>query len=474
MKEEYNTEKRRGWIVWLSVLALMLVGVGIFFYYTFFRQTRSELIEAVPTDALFVFEINDNEAFQKGVAPLAPYFTETFALDVLPAYEDVYAKLSGQYDLTISGHPGENGPHTLFNTHIEKNVFKKLLRALSIDPANFTSFEHYKIYTYGTKFKSLKFVYFNHILSISDDMELLKKSIIQHTHPKNLLDDKTFKGLYELSAKNMKQNWVLIQIQEFGKHLATFLTEETYAKIKKVNPFSDWSAFQLRIGRDEVTLAGYTPASDKMKAAAQQSKHNFEIPEQMLPFNTEWYLKRTGKNHATCTFSLAGDSSRHHQYLVVMQDTVHRVLVPFGSEERAELFRNQHPSGIYPVTDSTFMGAKDLVDAATYPLFVERNGACLFAPSLEALTLYYKMLNGKGSLVDNRYYKFSNSNAASRNLMDFTFYNQAPSAKEQDVLSEKGKSSFLGRNVAIFSANCTDVTDKYAAVNIYVMLKSGK
>ena len=105
---------------------------------------------------------------------------------------------------------------------------------------------------------------------------------------------------------------------------------------------------------------------------------------------------------------------------------------------------------------------------------MERNEVCLLAPSLEALALYYKMLNGKGTLADNRYYKFSNSNAASRNLRDFTFYNQAPSEKEQDILSEKGKYSFLGRNVAIFSVNCTDVTDEYAAVNIYVMFKSGK
>ena len=90
MKEEYNTEKHRGWAIWLSIFALLLIGVGIFFYYSFFRQSRSELIEAVPTDAQYVFEINDNPAFQKGVASMAPYFTEAFALDVLPAYEDIY------------------------------------------------------------------------------------------------------------------------------------------------------------------------------------------------------------------------------------------------------------------------------------------------------------------------------------------------------------------------------------------------
>lgn len=472
MKEEYNTEKHRGWAILLSIFALLLIGVGIFFYYSFFRQSRSELIEAVPTDAQYVFEINDNPAFQKGVASMAPYFTEAFALDVLPAYEDIYKQLAGTYDLTISGHPSANGIRVLFNTHIEKAVFKKLLRALSIDPANFTSFEHYKIYTYGTHFKSLKFAYFNHILTVSDDIDLLKKALIQHTHPKNLLSDKSFKDLYNLTSKNLKQNWVLLQNPGYSQHIATFLTEGAYARLHKAIPMSDWSAFQIRIGHNEVTLSGYTATNDLLKEAARQNaKRSFDIPSEMLPFDTEWYYKKAGENCATCTFSLAGDSSKHHEFLLVMQDTLHKVLVPFGNEERADAFRNQHPSGIYPISDSTFINLKKLT-SASYALFVERTDALLFAPTPEALTIYYKMLNNKGKIADNRYYRFSQNNAASTNLIDFTFYNTSPST--QNFFSQKGKSSFIGQDLAIFSANCTDVTDPYASVNIYIMMQGRK
>lgn len=472
MKEEYNTEKHRGWAIWLSIFALLLISVGIFFYYSFFRQSRSELIEAVPTDAQYVFEINDNPAFQKGIASMAPYFTEAFALDVLPAYEDIYKQMAGTYDLTISGHPSANGIRVLFNTHIEKAVFKKLLRALSIDPANFTSFEHYKIYTYGTHFKSLKFAYFNHILTVSDDIDLLKKALIQHTHPKNLLSDKSFKDLYNLTSKNLKQNWVLLQNPGYSQHIATFLTKEAYARLRKAIPMSDWSAFQIRIGHNEVTLSGYTATNDLLKEAARQNaKRSFDTPSEMLPFDTEWYYKKAGENCATCTFSLAGDSSKHHEFLLVMQDTLHKVLVPFGSEERADAFRNQHPSGIYPITDSTFINLKKLT-SASYALFVERSNALLFAPSPEALTLYYKTLNNKGDISGNRYYRFSQNNAASSNLIDFTFYNTTPST--QNFFSQKGKSSFIGKDLAIFSANCTDVTDPYASVNIYIMMQGRK
>ncbi|MBP5206526.1 MAG: hypothetical protein J6Z44_07035, partial [Bacteroidales bacterium] len=105
-------------------------------------------------------------------------------------------------------------------------------------------------------------------------------------------------------------------------------------------------------------------------------------------------------------------------------------------------------------------------------LFVERTNALLFAPSPEALTIYYKMLNSKGDISNNRYYKFSQNNAASSNLIDFTFFNTTTST--QTFFSQKGKSSFIGQDLAIFSANCTGVTDGYAAVNIYVMVQGKK
>ncbi|MBO4503829.1 MAG: hypothetical protein J5730_03335 [Bacteroidales bacterium] len=470
MKEEYYTEKRRAWMIWLSVLALLLIGVGIFFYYTFLRQTRSELIDAVPTDAMFLFEVYDNDVFQKGVASLAPYFTEGFALDVLPAYEDMYKKLSGTYDLTVSGHPSESGVHVLFNTHIEKPVFRKLLRALSIDPANFTSFEHYKIYSYGTHFKSLKFVYFNHILTISDDLDLLKKALIQHTHPKGLLSDRTFKELYQLTNKNQKQNWLLVKCEPFGRHLSTFLKEDVFARVKKDSPFADWSAFQVRITRNELFLSGYTPASEEQIQLAQRAAHNFDIPGGMLPFNTEWYYKRAKDKYATCRFSVLGDSSKHHEFLVLMQDTLHKVFVPFGDEDRADQLRAAYPSGIIPLSDSVTASLKG-IDLAPYRFFVETTDACLFAPSQEALTLYYKMLNKSGSIANNKYFKFSESNSASANLQDFTYYNANGEMLSRDVLSDKGKASFIGRDLAVFSVNCTGVADGYAAINIYAMFQ---
>ena len=227
--------ENRPWIIWLTIAAVMLAGVGVFFYYNFFRQSKSELIEAIPTDAAFIFALNDNDGFVSATREVTPYLNELFVMDALPAYETMRGKLpTGEYDLTVSGHASNEGVSVLFNMHADKAAFKRLLRALSIDPNNYISFEGSRIYTYGTNFKSMKFVYINHIISISPDVELLKRAIVQHAHPKDLLSDKQFKEMYNLTEKNRKQNWLIINPERYTPYLSSFLTEDLSKKLSNL------------------------------------------------------------------------------------------------------------------------------------------------------------------------------------------------------------------------------------------------
>ncbi len=470
MKEDYTSEKHHGWIISLSIFAVLLIGVGIFFYYTFLRQSNAELIEAIPTDAAFIFEVNDNETLNQTITPLTPYFNEMLALDILPAYQTIYHKLPGKksYPLTISSHKMETGTHILFNTRMEKSDFKRLLRALSIDPANFTRFEQYKIYTYGTNYKSLKFVYFNHILTLSDDIELVKKALIQSTHPKNLVSDDIFKGLYELTNKNTKQNWVMVNNKAFGESLKHFFTEKSLQEIRHRQAFPDWSAFQLRISKDEIFLSGYTPVlSDNAEKRADFTP--MAVPEELLPFTTRWYNQLNGSQYSLCQFSLPGDSA-NYEYLIVMQDTVRRPIVPMGSVEKADEMRNSHPNGIYPVTDSTFTG-RIATELKPYHCFIERNGCYLFAASEEALAAYSKALTSGGVIANNPLYKFSKNNVASSCLAEFNYYNVEGNKHLQHLLTPYGMASLTAKNLLIFSASCTNIANDYAAVNVYVRVR---
>lgn len=468
MKEDLTSERNHAWIVWLSIIAVIILGVGIFFYYTFLRQAKSELIEAVPTDALFIFEINDNKGFVKDIPTLQPYFNEMFGMDALAAYETVHNKLpKGIYDVTISGHQSETCMHLLFNTRIDKATFKRLLRALSIDPANFQSFENHKVYTYGTNYKSLKFTYYNHILSVSDDVELLRKAVIQHTHPKNLISDENFNKLYQLTLKNRKQNWLVINNNNYFDFLKGFFKDEVNQKMAAIKGLADWSAFQIRMAQNELFLAGYTTAqSDDFKEYVSQQAR-FTVPETILPFSTDWYYKVEKKDYAGCYFSVTEDSTQHHRYLAVQRDSIKDHFAKIDSEQ-LELIQSNHPNGIYPCSDSLFPLDISPMEGKDFTVFTIVNGYYLFATSEAALNHYWKSIQQQGTIVDNRGYKFSKSNVASSNILEYAYYNGQDRTSLAKNMTTKGVSGKVGHKLSIFSISCSNVNSEYANVNIYI------
>lgn len=469
MKEDLGTERHRGWVIWVSIFAALLVGVGIFFYYNFLRQSQSELIDAIPTDAVFLFEINDNETFAKDISPLQSYFNEMFSMDALAAYETVNGKLpKGRYNVIISGHQSETSIHLLFNTRIEKAAFKHLLRALSIDPANFQSIEQHKVYTYGTNLKSLKFTYYNHILSVSDDIGLLQKAIIQHSHPKNILSNDNFKKLYGLTQKNKKQNWVIINNAAYYDFVGTFFNENFNKTLTHVKAQADWSAYQLRMSQNELFLSGYVTAqSDDFKDFIDKSP-KCSIPEIVMPFKTDWYYKIEKDGISGCFFSMTADSTQQYRYLVVKRDTIHDKFAKFTSEKLDEI-QNAYPNGIYPCSDTLFkLNNISNVDKSEFKVFTITNGHYVLAQSEEAMTLYLRDLNQNGGIADNRYYKFSKSNIASTNLLEFTYYNPVDRKPILRSMSEKGAAGKLAQRMSIFSISCNNVSADYAMVNVYI------
>lgn len=465
--KEYTRDYSK-WIIWISCIALLLIGVGIFFYYTFFRQSKSELVSAIPTDALFIFEINDNSAFVNTLPTVEPYFNEVFSIDALPAYEAVRGKLSkDNYHLFISGHQTNVGISILFNTRIEPAEFKKLLRALSIDPANYTTFDQYKIYTYGTHYKSLKFVYFNHILSISDNIDILQKAIVQHSHPRSLMANDNFKLLYQLAEKNKKQNWLLLNNANFLDHLSNFFTDTAPAIMQKVKSESEWSAFQLRISHNELFLSGYAIAKSENFKKLRNKTCKQELPTQLLTMQTDWYYKLGKNGNSICTFMFSPDSLTHYNLLVMTLDTIHNKNNPFGNNENAELMRNNIPEGIYPV-DSTLELPHSIFDDSKYLFFIEKDNAYIFAENKIALKEYSNTINNDENISNNRLYTFSQTNIASNNLFEYTFYRQNKSDRLYNCLSDLGKNSKFCNDISIFSISCNEVNDQFATINIYL------
>lgn len=468
----------RPWLIWLTVAAVILAAVGIFFYYNLFRQEKSELIEAIPTDAAFIFALNDNDAFVSSTTSLTPYLNELFVLDAMPAFQTMRGKLpTGEYDLTVSGHVSNDGVGVLFNMHADKAAFKRLLRALSIDPNNYTPFEGNRIYTYGTNFKSMKFVYVNHIISFSTDVELLKRAIVQHAHPKNLLSNKHFKEIYNLTEKNRKQNWLIINPEAYLPYLSSFLNNEMTQKISDGLQHSGWSAFQLRFSGNEMFLSGYmlaeTPGNEHFDILVDRIGTDMGITD-LYPAQCHWYahlatprvaeinrLKKDAKEEVAVYqnlhpsevgyFSIRQDSI-DYKYVIMLTDTTkHAIEAFFG--EKADSAQATTADGIYLIANNLTPLLKILAPDSI-GCFVQRGSALVFAPTKEAMKVYQNSLKASGNLTQNRHYPFVNEAVASSSVLNFVLFCNENDPYWQSKLSDKGKASHTGKELRIFSLSC--------------------
>lgn len=485
----------RPWIIWLTCVAVALIAVGIFFYYNMFRQSKSELIEAIPTDAAFILALNDNDGFVSGAKALTPYLDELLVLDAMPAFQTIRKGLpAGEYDLTVSGHADNDGVSVLFNMHADKAAFKRLLRALSIDPNNHTTFEGARIYTYGTNFKSVKFTYVNHIITLSTDIELLKRAVVQYTHPKNLLSDKQFKEMYNLTEKNRKQNWLILNPKRYMTYFSSFMKEEVSGKMSEALQNAGWTALQLRFSGNEMFLSGYAMVEDNDNEDFEIQSHTatdeMDLAEH-YPANVDWYthleirngrdfkVKRLFKDAQMINgfapaeigyFSLHGDSTTY-RYVAMLRNMDRDALEVFYKDAaKADSVRAAHPDGYFQTPEPPQPLMKSFApDSATW--FVEKDNALVFADSKEALATYLNSIKAEGALTKNRLFPFVNEAVASSSLLNFVIFNEENNTFWTNQLSEKGKATRFGKDLRIFALS-TDAMEKgqhLLPVNLYLL-----
>jgi hypothetical protein len=146
-----NKEFRRNFLTIATTAIIIIFGGGVYLYYYFFRQVNAQLIETIPTDAAFLFQINDNETFVKSIKNIHPYISPLFGLDAYPGCQFFIDQLPGKYNQVVfSGHHNGETFSILFACKIHEKAFQQLLSKLQIDEKNCVIFERCKIYTFGT------------------------------------------------------------------------------------------------------------------------------------------------------------------------------------------------------------------------------------------------------------------------------------------------------------------------------------
>jgi len=219
---------------------------------------NAQLMETIPTDAAFLFQINDNETFVKTTKTIHPYISPLSGLDAYPGCQFFIDQLPGKYNQVVfSGHPNGETFSILFACKIHEKSFKQLLSKLQIDKKNCITFERCNIYTFGTHLKRFVFTYHKGIFLASENLTLLKRAIAQLKNPKNLTTLKSFAALFSVIEKNKKQNWLILNHEKYFYSLVSHFNSEANTALAQFSSHVPWSAYQVRFSGLEMSLTGY-------------------------------------------------------------------------------------------------------------------------------------------------------------------------------------------------------------------------
>jgi len=254
-----NRDLRRNILSLITLAAVILFCGGISFYYYFFRQVNAQLIETIPSDAAFLFQINDNETFLRTVKSIHPHISPLFELDAYPGCQFFVDQLPGKYNQVVfSGHVGGRDSFSiLFACKINERAFKQLLLKLQIDEKNCTKFDQCKIYIYGTHLKRFVFTFHKGVFLASENITLLRKAITQLKNPRNLTAIKSFESLFKIMEKNKKQNWLILNHRRYFSNFESCFNEETNIKLSYYASNVLWAAYQVRFSKLSMSLSGY-------------------------------------------------------------------------------------------------------------------------------------------------------------------------------------------------------------------------
>jgi hypothetical protein len=485
----------KGWIITSAIVGIVLILAAIFFYNNFFRQTNGPLIETVPADAAFIFEINDNEQFVKTSASLMPYLTEMFAIDGLAGFESFLEKMPKKDGpILVSGFVKDERIVPLYSTRMEERYFKNLLKLLQIDPRNNIKFEGYEIYSYGTHYKDFKFVFHNNVFSVSEDVELLKKSIVQLRYPKGLTNDKSFKLVHKMVDKNVKQNWLLLNPANYAEYIKSKMEEQYATMVDAWAERSAWCAYQVRFSDIEMFLSGYMDAETTTVQQFVSAVPAGDFPQRLVPITANSLIVVDDENHKSLTqywennipeseslmnsfqritpvhavfFTLPDDTCSYH-YCAVKLDTAAASFASFFADSiNVDSMQKNTPKSVFECLPLTFASRfSNLYGIDTYKYMLPVKDYYVLADTSTTLEYYKKVVKKSNYIETGNQFKFASSNTPSDAVWSFTYFNQDGQMKNY-MTKDYAKKSKLN-DLKIFTISHTVPSQRLVGSNIYL------
>jgi hypothetical protein len=471
-----DNNSAKGWIITTAIVGIIVVLAAIFFYTNFFRQTSGPLIETVPTDAAFIFEINDNEQFVKTSASLMPYLTDLFALDGLAGYESFLEKMSNREGaILVSGYVIDNKIVPLFSTRMDEHYFKNLLKLLQIDPRNNITFEGYEIYSYGTHYKDFKFVFHNNVFSASEDVELLKKSVVQLKFPKGLANDKTFKQVHKLVEKNQKQNWLMLNPVKYAEYLNSKTNESFESMLGAWCNLTTWCAYQVRFSDIEIFLSGYINTENEKIQQFGKAVPEGEFPQRVVPITANKLVviddanpqhQRISPVHSVF-FTLPADTCSYHYCALKLDTTVASFASFFADSVDVDSMQKNTPKSVFACEPLSFASQFSyMYGSDIYKYVMPVKDYYVLADTSTTLEYYKRVVKNTNYIETGNAFKFAASNTPSDAVWSFTYFNLDGQLKNA-MTPEFARKSTLN-DLKIFSISHSVPAQNLVGSNIYL------
>ena len=297
-------------IIIILVVLLVVIGLGISSFFVLNKKDKvlSSTINAIPTDASLIFEINNFNDFSTNINNKSAYWNELAQLKVfkdiraeLIALDSTFNKddnLRNNYfkkSLLISAHKsGKNDIDFLFVIQNKLNSsIDNIKNTFFIKDSDFSisDYDNSKVYTLKNG-KKYSFSILSGVIIVSKSKLLIEKAIRHINANVSVLDNPVYKRIALTAGADVDAN-LYLNVNSISDLLKPILSKDLLAKINSNSSFTDQTELDFYIKENEILLNGFSYLSDTlnnyMNIFKGQKSVSFDI-EEILPANTSMFL----------------------------------------------------------------------------------------------------------------------------------------------------------------------------------------
>ncbi|NOU18304.1 MAG: DUF3352 domain-containing protein [Bacteroidales bacterium] len=299
----------------VTLVALSVAVVFFFFWLQNKRETPSEAILAVPTDASFVLKVNDYHRFSgnlqtnnhlwetiKRFTPVAKADSTIAFIDSLSNRSLLFNQLVSVNPVYISAHVlGGNNIHFFATVKIPKGSSKKelldLVEQYITNKFRIVTQEYNKI-SISTILDSKRstelfyFSFFRGIVICSSSINLITSSINQLEKQSSLLNDPGFLSISHTAGTKVDAN-LYVNNSKIPVTFRKFFKQPYLSGINTLIDIAQWSELDVTIKEDAFFLNGFTLTADTLNSYLKVFAHQRPVENKIasiLPLETAMFI----------------------------------------------------------------------------------------------------------------------------------------------------------------------------------------